>query len=106
MSERLKSSIWVSAFLRRCDLAAIPVYVMQRGDADAGVIWLKVVNEKDEVRILQAIREEDRYSGTTGDVMTEEAADRYLERQQGYDPDLWIIEIDDRAGRCDSLSFI
>ena len=104
MSLRLKSSVWVSALLRRCDLAAIPVYVLRRGDPDAGVIYLKVVKEAGEVRILQAVGEEYACSETAGEPLTEDSADGYLERQARYDPDLWVIEVDDRQGRCDGLS--
>ena len=101
MSARLASAVWVQAFLRRCDLAAVPVYVLRRGDADAGEIWLKLVKGADEVSILQVSRED--HTSTVHKVLDEAEADRHLARQETYDPDLWVIEIDDRAGRSDAL---
>ena len=101
MSARLASSVWVQAFLRRCDLAAVPVYVLRRGDADAGEIWLKLVKGSDEVSILQVSRED--ATSTVHKVLDEAGADSHLARQQTYDPDLWVIEVDDRAGRSGDL---
>ena len=101
MSARLASAVWVQAFLRRCDLAAVPVYVLRRGDAEAGEIWLKLVKGTDEVSILQMSRE--HHTSTVYKVLGEEEADRHLARQETYDPDLWVIEVDDRAGRSDDL---
>ncbi len=98
LTARVTSSLFVQAFLRRLDIAAVPAYVLQRGDADAGVVWLRVVGPQAEVRILQASRDDGTWSAAGG-VRGEEEADRYLERQQSYDPDLWVIEVDDRAGR-------
>lgn len=101
MTVRLASAVWVQAFLRRCDLAAVPVYVLRRGDADAGEIWLKLVKGTDEVSILQVSRED--HTSTVHKVLGELEADRHLARQETYDPDLWVIEVDDRAGRGASL---
>lgn len=101
MSVRLASAVWVQAFLRRCDLAAVPVYVLRRGDSEAGEIWLKLVKSTDEVTILQVSRAD--HTPTVHKVLGEAEADRHLARQESYDPDLWVIEVDDRAGRSDTL---
>ena len=34
-----------------------------------------------------------------GETSDEEAASRYFEKQMRFDPDLWIVEIEDREGR-------
>lgn len=39
---RLKSEIWVKAYIRRCAGEGVPAVVVRRGDEDAGVIFLKV----------------------------------------------------------------
>ena len=101
MSVRIASAVWVQAFLRRCDLAAVPVYVVRRGDANAGTIWLKIVNATATISVLQVSRDDDTF--TMHKVVDETDADHYLARQEIYDPDLWIIEVDDRAGRGNNL---
>jgi len=39
---RLTSDIWVSAYLTRLRLADIPAFVVQRGDATAGAVLVKL----------------------------------------------------------------
>ncbi len=39
---RVKSEIWVTAFLRRCQAEAIPVVIVRRRDAAAGAIFICV----------------------------------------------------------------
>ncbi|MGH6816217.1 MAG: DUF1491 family protein, partial [Hyphomicrobiaceae bacterium] len=39
---RLKSVIWVKAYLRRCAAAGVPVAVVHHGDDDAGAIYIKL----------------------------------------------------------------
>ena len=39
---RLKSEIWVKAYLRRCAVAGIDAVLLRRGDVDAGAIYIKV----------------------------------------------------------------
>ena len=41
MEARLKAGIWVKALIRRCDLAAIGVAVLARGDPDLWVIEIE-----------------------------------------------------------------
>ena len=39
---RVKSEIWVSAYLRRCQAAGVPAVVARRGDEAAGAIFICV----------------------------------------------------------------
>ncbi|MBT5434871.1 MAG: DUF1491 family protein [Rhodospirillaceae bacterium] len=105
MNQRLKSSIWVEAQIRQCNRLALPFYVLACGDGDAGMILIKLIRAADEVTILSPTRDEEgrpAWSRPLGEeLVAEETADSWLSRQQGYDPDLWIIEIDDPAGLWD-----
>lgn len=40
---RLKSELWVKAYLRRCAVNGAMAVVARRGDADAGAIFIKVM---------------------------------------------------------------
>jgi hypothetical protein len=101
MEARLKSGIWVKALIRRCDLAAIGVAVMARGDADAGAVLLKLNGRDAGCTVLAQTRRPDGtlvwMRATGADPVPETDADAYVARQRGRDPDLWVIEIDSAA---------
>lgn len=98
MEARLKSGLWVKALIRRCDLAAIGVAVVARGDADSGAVLLKFNGREVGCRVLAQARRPDGtlvWLSSTGVAAVGEAeADAYIARQRRYDSDLWVIEIE------------
>ena len=100
---RIKSGIWVQAQLRLCDRDAIPFVVVRRGDPDAGSILIKI--ERGQAGFLVLARGFDKdgrrvWTRATGEQPVSEAdADAYLERQVKYDPDIWIVAVEDAMGR-------
>lgn len=103
MQPKLTARLWVQAALRRCDLAGIAMVVVRRGDADAGAILVKL-NQRDlGCTVFSQMRTADGrlawMRGTGEAPVPEEEADAYVARQLRYDDDLWVLEVDDRAGR-------
>jgi hypothetical protein len=98
---RLTADVWVSAYLTRLRLADIPAFVVRKGDATAGAVLVKLNTLDGRAVVFQR-----SFDLLTGDrkwmVLTEgeePEVDAALARQAEFDPDLWIIEVEDRAGR-------
>ncbi|MBE0413383.1 DUF1491 family protein [Yoonia sp.] len=98
---RLTADIWVSAYLTRLRLANIPAFVVKRGDSTAGAVLVKLNTLDGQARCFQR-----RFNLMTAErqwiVLTEgdEAdVDVSTAKQRSFDPDLWVIEVEDRQGR-------
>lgn len=106
---RVTSALWVGAYLRRCSAETIPAAVVNRGAEEAGAVFVKVNRLDGTAMVLgpapQAAFDEDRpaerlWLRCTGpEPVAEAQADAYLARQRQFDPDLWIVEIEERTGR-------
>jgi len=98
MEARLKTGLWIKALVRRCDLAAVAVAVVARGDADSGAILVKLTPRDEGCSVLAQARGPDgelvwmRATGPTP--IAEPEADSYIARQRRRDPDLWVVEIE------------
>ena len=103
MEARIKTEHWVHAHLRRCAIEAVPAFVVRRGDSDRGMVLLKINTLDKGCRILIQARNLDGRLGwmaaLDGALTPEAEADAYIARQTTRDPDLWVIEIEDRNGR-------
>lgn len=102
---RLRAGLWVDAQVRTCSRLAVPIYVLRRGDGDAGVVLIKLNRGAGGIVVLAPERRADdslAWRAATGpDPVDDERADAYLARQTEFDPDLWIVEIEDPAGLWD-----
>ena len=104
---RLTSETWVKAYIRRCAASGLPAMVVRHGDDRAGAIFLKISRLDGTARLfgpapagLSASADDRQWTAHLDDTATTEAdIDAYLARQVAFDSDLWVIEIEDRAGR-------
>ncbi len=100
MSARLTAEFWVRAYLARLRLADIPAFVTARGDATAGAVVVKLDTLDGRARAFAR-----SYDAAGARVWTEIAdgpdpeVEAALARQRRFDPDLWIVAVEDRAGR-------
>lgn len=98
---RLTAEFWVQAYLARLRLQGIPAFVTAHGDDTAGAVLVKLNTLDGRARAFQ--RSFDLMSGVRAWVVLaegdEQSVDAAIARQRGFDPDLWVIEVEDRAGR-------
>lgn len=107
---RLKSEIWVKAYLRRCAVNGAMAVVARRGDVDAGAIFIKVQRRdgravvfapapagRDDADYGRRFIERDVKAGADG--LTSEQADDVLAREARFDSDIWVVDVEDATGR-------
>ncbi|MCU0815111.1 MAG: DUF1491 family protein [Cypionkella sp.] len=101
MTPRLTTRFWVDAYLARLRLADIPAFVMAHGDDAAGAVLVKSATLDGQARLFQ--RSFDLSTGArvwvTLATGAEAEVDAAIRRQRGFDPDLWVVEVEDRQGR-------
>jgi len=107
LSMRLKSELWVKAYIRRCQIEGADALLLRRGDTDAGAIYIKVSLLDGTALLfgpapagLDEAGEDRRWQPCLRQhPAAESEADAYLERQKSFDSDIWIVAVEDRAGR-------
>jgi hypothetical protein len=105
---RLKSNIWVSAYLRRCQTEGVYGAVRRRGAEEAGAVFVKVSlldgNAMLYVPAPQTSYDDGRpvdrfFVPLAAQPMPEPAVEERLTKEIRFDSDIWIVETEDRAGR-------
>ncbi|MEM1004544.1 MAG: DUF1491 family protein [Pseudomonadota bacterium] len=98
---RLTAEFWVHAYLARLRLQEIPAFVVAHGDDTAGAVMVKLNTLDGQAIAFQ--RSFDLMSGARQWVElskgSEAEVDQAIARQRDFDPDLWVIEVEDRQGR-------
>ncbi|MFI5012987.1 MAG: DUF1491 family protein [Hyphomicrobiales bacterium] len=105
---RLRSDLWVSAYLRRCAVEGVAAVLRRRGAPEAGAIFVKVDRLDGGAALYGPAPTGDelprgvdrlfaRQHGT--ETLPPAEIEARLARQRGFDPDIWIVEVEDRDGR-------
>lgn len=104
MTPQLKTDFWVQALIRRAQGAGAFATVARKGDPDAGAVLVKVATLDGRARLYAPAQDGtgervwlDLSAGPLGDA--EQAVDAHWSHRGSKDPDLWVVEIEDRAGR-------
>ncbi|EJW11320.1 hypothetical protein A33M_3216 [Rhodovulum sp. PH10] len=106
---RLKSALWVAAYIRRCGVEGVFAAVRRRGAEEAGAIFV-VVNRLDGTADLYspapqtAFDEEKPYDRAFAPALKtlpapESEVEAFIARETRFDPDVWVVEIEERSGR-------
>jgi hypothetical protein len=106
---RLKSGIWVAAYIRRAQTEGAQAVLRRRGADEAGAVFIKVSRLDGTAEVFgpapQSTFDEARPSDRAfirtlkAQSASEADAEAYLARQIKFDPDIWIVEVEDRSGR-------
>ncbi|MBF9232038.1 DUF1491 family protein [Microvirga alba] len=102
---RLRSDFWVSAYLRRCAIEGVEAVLRRRGAAEAGAIFVKLDLLDGTASLFGPAPQ--LFLDDTGDRLfyavlqagTPLDVEERVKRELRFDPDLWLLEVDDRAGR-------
>jgi len=98
---RLTAEVWVSAYLTRLRLAGIPAFVTAKGDLTAGAVLVKLNTLDGQGVVYQ--RSFDLMTGARAWVVLADGPDSDCEaalaKQRSFDPDIWVIEVEDKQGR-------
>lgn len=105
---RLKSSIWVAAYLRRLQGEGIFAAVRHRGAEEAGAVFVKLALLDGNALLFapapqtsydEAHPADRAFVAATPEPVGEDVVEKRLRRELDFDPDVWIVEIEDKAGR-------
>ena len=99
-TDRLKSRIRVQALIRHFDRQNISAVVRRSGDGDAGALLIVIDRREGRPSILSEVRNLDgALEWSERQLAENEDLPEILEKQADFDPDIWIIDIDDPDSR-------
>lgn len=100
MMPNLKPSIWVYALIRRAQVETAYATLARKGDGDAGAVLVKVCTLDGLAVLYRPIRNlhGERVWLPKGP-LGEREIDEMIGKRVKTDPDLWVVEIEDKQGR-------
>jgi hypothetical protein len=97
---RLRSDIWVAAYLRRVQTEGAFAALRRRGAAEAGAIFVKIDRLDGRAALFEPAPQTEVAERGVERLWTRAHKEARVAREIAFDPDLWLIEVEDRAGRC------
>lgn len=99
---RVTTDFWVSALVRRVFGSSGFATVLKRGATEAGAVFVITRGRMGDVALYapapqtsyDQARPDDRHFLPAEGIDDEEAADKRLERERRFDPDIWVVEIE------------
>ncbi len=109
MTARLRSDIWVAAYLRRRNAAGSFAALRRRGAPEAGAIFIKIDRLDGEAALFGPAPQSLTIALPPGvdrlfvrlhepEWISAAALEARLEKEVRFDSDLWIVEVEDRNG--------
>jgi hypothetical protein len=106
---RLKSALWVAAYLRRCQVEGAYGVVRRRGAEEAGAVFVRICRLDGTSDLFgpapQSAVDTSRGADRSftlclaAQPASDAAVDAYLAREVKFDPDVWIVEVEEPKGR-------
>lgn len=100
--DRLPTGLWIEASLRHLTEQGVPYYIANKGAYQSGTVLLKLNTLENGCLVLTQIRDLEGQLGWMNALKDERVAeadaDAYIRRAVDRDPDVWVIEIEDRRG--------
>lgn len=101
MTDRIPTHLWLEAKIRELTAQGVGVYVANRGDKTGGMVLLKISDMAGQCRLLTQQRDLNGVMGWVAamkdEIGDEKSANEYIARACRRDPDLWVIEVEDKA---------
>lgn len=99
--QRLPTYLWIDAETRRLSNEGHGVYIAARGDKAGGMVLQKIADMRGACKLLLQQRDLNGklvwVNALDSDIVEEGVADTYIARAVSRDPDLWVIEIEDKT---------
>jgi hypothetical protein len=103
MDDQLPAALWIDAHLRKLNAEGRPYYIVHKGAYAAGTVMLKITAWPEGCLLMQQQRDLDGTLGWLtlfkGLTVSEPEADDHIRRAIDRDPDIWVIEVEDKEKR-------